>query len=123
MFFFFKGYYCSQSADEKTKTQKREPAQDHTAAELLGLGSKLVLFPSQGSSLKGLWLLALVSGEEIGGGGGSCDILKQNRRRQWHSTPVLLPGKAHGWRSLVGCSPWGREELDMTEQLHFHFSL
>ena len=36
-------------------------------------------------------------------------------------TPALLPGKSHGWRSLVGCSPWGQEELDMTEQLHFHF--
>ena len=44
-------------------------------------------------------------------------------RRQWHPTPVLLPGKSHGWRSLVGCSPWGRYELDMTKQLHFHFSL
>ena len=43
--------------------------------------------------------------------------------RQWHPTPVLLPGKSHGWRSLVGCSPWGCEELDTTEQLHFHFSL
>ena len=30
------------------------------------------------------------------------------RRRQWHPTPVLLPGKSYGWRSLVGCSPWGR---------------
>ena len=30
------------------------------------------------------------------------------RRGQWHPTPVLLPGKSHGWRSLVGCSPWGR---------------
>ena len=29
-------------------------------------------------------------------------------RRQWHPTPVLLPGKSYGWRSLVGCSPWGR---------------
>ena len=29
-------------------------------------------------------------------------------RRQWHPTPVLLPGKSHGWKSLVGCSPWGR---------------
>ena len=29
------------------------------------------------------------------------------RRRQWHPTPVLLPRKSHGWRSLVGCSPWG----------------
>ena len=39
----------------------------------------------------------------------------------WRPTPVLLPGKSHGRRSLVGCSPWGQEELDMTEQLHFHF--
>ena len=38
-------------------------------------------------------------------------------------TPVLLPGKSHGWRSLVGCSPWGREESETTEWLHFHFSL
>ena len=38
-------------------------------------------------------------------------------------TPVLLPGKSHGRRSLVGCSPWGLEESDTTEQLHFHFSL
>ena len=38
-------------------------------------------------------------------------------------TAVLLPGKSHGRRSLVGCSPWGREESDTTEQLHFDFSL
>ena len=44
-------------------------------------------------------------------------------RRQWHPTPVLLPGKSHGQRSLVGCSPWGHEESDPTERLHFHFSL
>ena len=44
-------------------------------------------------------------------------------RRQWHPTPILLPGKSHGRRSLVGCSPWGRKELDMTERLHFQFSL
>ena len=36
-------------------------------------------------------------------------------------TPVLLPGKSHGWRSLVGCTPWAREESNMTERLHFHF--
>ena len=46
-----------------------------------------------------------------------------NRRRQWHPTPVLLPGKSHGRRSLVGCSPWGRWGSDRTERLHFHFSL
>ena len=39
------------------------------------------------------------------------------------SPPELLPGKSHGRRSLVGCSPWGREESDLTEQLPFHFSL
>ena len=44
-------------------------------------------------------------------------------RRQWQPTPVLLSGKSHGQRSPVGCSPWGREELGMTERLHFHFSL
>ena len=47
----------------------------------------------------------------------------QKWRRQWHPTPVLLPGKSHGWRSLVGCNPWGCEESDTTERLHFHFSL
>ena len=45
------------------------------------------------------------------------------QRRQWHPTPVLLPGKSHGRRSLVGCSPWGRSESDTTERLPFHFSL
>ena len=55
-----------------------------------------------------------------------CDEIKVwliPRRRQWHPTPVLLPGKSHGQRSLVDCSPWGHEESDMTEKLHFHFSL
>ena len=48
---------------------------------------------------------------------------KISQRRQWHPTPVPLPGKSHGQRSLVGCSPWGREESDTTGQLPFHFSL
>ena len=42
-------------------------------------------------------------------------------RRKWQPTPVLLPRKSHGWRSLVGYSPWGRKESDTTERLHFHF--
>ena len=41
----------------------------------------------------------------------------------WHPTPVLLPGKSHGRRGLVGCSPWSRWESDTTERLHFHFTL
>ena len=44
-------------------------------------------------------------------------------RRQWQPTPVPLPGKSHRQRSLVGCSPWGLQESDTTEWLHFHFSL
>ena len=44
-------------------------------------------------------------------------------RGQWQPTPVFLPGKSHGQRSLVGGSPWGRQESDTTERLHFHFSL
>ena len=46
-----------------------------------------------------------------------CKEIEENNRmrktrdlfmeKEWHSTPVLLPGKSHGWRSLVGCSPWG----------------
>ena len=38
-------------------------------------------------------------------------------RRKWQPTPVFLPGESHGQRSLVGCSPWGSGESDMTEQL------
>ena len=45
---------------------------------------------------------------------GTCG---SSRRRQWHPTPVLLPGKSHGRRSLVGYSPWGRTESDTTERL------
>ena len=50
-------------------------------------------------------------------------LIKLSQRRQWHPTPALLLGKSHGWRSLVGCSPWGRKESDTTERLHSHFSL
>ena len=48
---------------------------------------------------------------------------RKHRRRQWHPTPILLPGKSHGRRSLVGCGPWGHEESGTTERLHFDFSL
>ena len=48
-------------------------------------------------------------------------LTRKDQRRQWQPTPVLLPGKSHGQRSLVGCSPWGRKESDMTEWLTFTF--
>ena len=53
----------------------------------------------------------------------SVDLLplaKGIQRRQWHPTPVLLPGKSHGRRSMVGCSPWSLR-VGQTERLHFHF--
>ena len=42
-------------------------------------------------------------------------------RRKWQPTPEFLPRKFHGWRSLVGYSPWGHKELDMIDRPHFHF--
>jgi len=66
-----------------------------------------------------------------GGSGGKASCLQCGRlgfdpwvgkilwRRKWQSTPVLLPGKSHGRRSVVGYSPWHRKELDTTERLHF----
>ena len=57
-------------------------------------------------------------------GAPSLFVSLQFGRRQWYPTPVLLPGKSHGWRSLVGYSPWGCKESDTTERLHFtHFIL
>ena len=49
--------------------------------------------------------------------------LSFSREKAMAPPPVLLPGKSHGRRSLEGCSPWGREESDTTERLHFRFSL
>ena len=43
--------------------------------------------------------------------------------RQWHPTPVLLPGNSHGQSSLAGYSPWGHKESDTTERLHFRLHL
>ena len=56
-----------------------------------------------------------------------CVILANIWRRQWHPTPVLLPGKSHGQRRLVGCSPWGCTELDTTkatqQHIYLHFGM
>ena len=70
------------------------------------------------SSLYFLWLYVNVCTQRI-----IILIVHNYQRRQWQPTPVLLPGKSHGPRSLVGCSPWGRKESDTIEWLHFHFSL
>ena len=46
-------------------------------------------------------------------------LSREDPLEKWQPTPELLPRESHGQRSLVGYSPWGRKELDMTEQLHF----
>ena len=62
------------------------------------------------------WALSPVSYE---GPGFNPWVGKISWRRKWQPTPVFLPGESHGWRSLIGYSPWGRKASDMTEQLHF----
>ena len=84
----------------------------HTHSELLWWYCSLPL-----SHTDWWWISGLVQGQEK-----SLSSLI-NWRRQWQPTPVLLPGKSHWRRSLKGCSPWGRWGSDMTEWLHFHFSL
>ena len=69
-----------------------------------------------------VWILSLVAQMvniclQCGRPGFDPWVQKIPWRKKWHPTPELLPGKSHGWRSLVGYSPWGRKELDMTERL------
>ena len=45
-------------------------------------------------------------------------VRKSPWRRKWQPAPVFLPGKSHGQRSLVGYSPWGHKESDMTKKLN-----
>src|SRR5574337_1574521 len=63
---------------------------------------------------KGGWSLASQRWLEVNDLGR---LVNRYGRRQWHPTPVLLPGKSHGRKSLVGCSPWGRSESGTTERL------
>ena len=74
----------------------------------------------------GKWDICLFCGKNILGRGSCWNSIPVGgtcRRRQWHPTTILLPGKSHGQRSLDGCSPWGHWGSDTTERLHFHFSL
>ena len=47
---------------------------------------------------------------------------KDPLEKEWQPTPVFLPGKSHGQRSLAGYSPWGHKELDTTEHMHTHIA-
>ena len=86
--------------------------------------SQLILVNGASLSRYGLMISILIQQKCYKNGNNGFPISKAKlvitRRRQWHPTPVLLPGKSHGRRGLVGYSSWGRKESDMTEQLHFH---
>ena len=81
----------------------------------LSTGRKLVL------SLRTWWLRGSSVCLQCGRPGFNPWVRQIPWRRKWQPTPVFLPGESHGRRSLVGYSPWGRKESDMTEWLHFHF--
>ena len=82
----------------------------------VGRGRLLWLVHSLGKTLLAFALLHFVLKGQI------CLLLQANLLTSYFWI-LVLPGKPHGWRSLVGCSPWGRKESDTTERLHFHFSL
>ena len=78
--------------------------------------------PESGGGTVTTWLPGRLSGKEL-----ACHcrrrgfdpwVRKIPWRRKWQPTPVFLPGKSHGWRSLAGYSPWGHKEPDMTEKLN-----
>ena len=64
-----------------------------------------------------------LSGKELTCHCKRCGRLRIPWRRKWQSTPVFLPGKSRGQRSLVGCSPWGHKESDTTEWAPAHYVL
>ena len=85
-----------------------------------GNGNPLQYSCLENSMKRGTWRAIVHGSQRVG-----CDWVTYTShwRRWWHPTPVLLPGKSHGQRSLIGCSPRGCEESDTTERLPFHFSL
>ena len=76
-----------------------------------------------GSSVHGIFQARVLEWVAIASSALPTELYPIKRRYMytWHPTPVLLPGKSHRQRSLVSYSPWGLEELDTTERLHFQF--
>ena len=61
------------------------------------------------------WLSGKESTSQVGDAGVDPWVRKISGKRNWQSTPIFLPGKSQGQRSLAGYSPWGHKELDITE--------
>ena len=95
----------------------------HLAA--LAAGSEVTAWRGGGQG-GASWLRAAMERDRLSQRGDFVPLFKrctwQFTCRKWQPTPALLPGKFHGWRNLVGYSPRGHKESDMTERLPFHFS-
>ena len=76
--------------------------------KLKGRGMQVVIIINYINFSLVLWRLCYLVNRELDLESRITHLLRLSWRRQWHPTPVLLPGKSHGQRSLVGCSPWGR---------------
>ena len=81
---------------------------------------RIVLRDVYGPSLPYTSLVAQTICLQCGRPGFKPWVGKISWRRKWQPTPVFLPGKSHGWRSLVAYSPWGHKESDMTKRPHSH---
>ena len=95
-----------------------------TVSDFIFWGSKITADGDCSHEIKRHLLLGVAQRINIclhcGRPGFNPGVGKISWRRKWQPTPIFLPGKSHGWRSLVGSSPWGCKESDTTEQLHFH---
>ena len=104
---------------------KNPPAMQETPVQFLGQEDPLEKGKATHSSILGLplWLSCWRICVQCGRPGFNPWVGKIPWRRKWQPTPVLLLGKFHQQRSMVGYSPWGRKESDMNEWLHFVSSL
>ena len=96
--------------------------------QIRGGGSFIWPWEGKGNVWLYFYLQEVAECLEVGGTRSKCPLVSPTceqtcPRRQWQATPVLWPRKSHGRRSLIGCGPWGNYESDVTERLHFHFSL
>ena len=90
-----------------------------TVSDFIFLGSKITADGDCSHEIKRHLLLGVAQRINIclhcGRPGFNPGVGKISWRRKWQPTPIFLPGKSHGWRSLVGSSPWGCKEWDMIE--------
>ena len=113
-------FHCGRQNSKMVLVTLIAWCQSHTYVSLCGESAVAVIIKVTSQLTLGLpwWLRWLSVCLQCGRPGFDPWVGKIPWRRKWQSTPVLLPGKSHGQRSLVGYSPWGRKELDTTGRLY-----